>query len=288
MNDSHVMSLSDGRDLGWLELGNPDGWPIFGFHGTPGSRLQMAINEDAVRTAGVRLIAPDRPGYGMSSFQPNRRLVDWPSDVVELADHLGIDRFSVVGVSGGGPHAAVCAARLADRVVTAGIVSGVGPLANSRFAVGSNTGVRVLTALSRRQSRLVRVLTGAQVEAVRRWPTKAIALMMKQLPPSDVDILNRPELIALFERDARSASRTTGRAQAQDFELFASDWGFEFGEITVPVTLWQGDADKNVPPQHAHLMHEFISNSVLHTFAGEGHFLVIPRLEEILVALTPS
>jgi len=121
------MTLSDGRDLGWLELGVPDGWPIFGFHGTPGSRLQLAINEAAVRRAGVRLIAPDRPGYGMSTYQPGRRLIDWPSDVVELADHLAVDRFSVMGVSGGGPHALACASVLKERVVVAGIVSGADP-----------------------------------------------------------------------------------------------------------------------------------------------------------------
>ena len=70
LNDSHVMTLSDGRDLGWTEFGNPDGWPVFGFHGTPGSRLQMGLNEAAACRADVRLIAPDRPGYGLSTSSP--------------------------------------------------------------------------------------------------------------------------------------------------------------------------------------------------------------------------
>lgn len=288
MTDSHVMTLSDGRELGWLEFGEPDGWPIFGFHGTPGSRLQMGIDEAAVHRAGVRLIAPDRPGYGLSTFQANRRLVDWPTDVVQLADHLGVDRFSVMGVSGGGPHAMVCAAALAERVTTAGIVSGAGPLSDPRIADGMPRSTKLITTLSRKRSRVFRAFTVVQVELVRRWPARALDLMVKQLPPCDADVLGRPDLRALFERDVAHASRTTGRAHSQDFELFASDWAFDLDTITVPVFIWHGEADRNVPLTHAQVMHAAIPNSVLHTFPGEGHFLVADRLEEILLVLKSS
>jgi pimeloyl-ACP methyl ester carboxylesterase len=85
MNDSHVTVL--GRDLGWLELGQPDGTPVFAFHGTPRSRLQLTLDKTSIRDAGVRLVCPDRPGYGLSTFQPGRRLIDRPRDVAHLADH---------------------------------------------------------------------------------------------------------------------------------------------------------------------------------------------------------
>jgi pimeloyl-ACP methyl ester carboxylesterase len=288
LNDSHVTTLSDGRDLGWIEFGTPDGWPVFGFHGTPGSRLQMGINEAAVCRADVRLIAPDRPGYGLSTLQPGRRLINWPDDVVQLADHLGIERFSVVGVSGGGPHAVVCASLLAERVVAAGIVSGAGPLSDPRIAVDATNSTKLLTTLSRRRSRLLSTFFSVELALARRWPSKALDFMVKQLPPYDAEVLRRSDLRDLFERDVRHASRTAGQAQAQDFELFSSDWGFDLGAITVPVFLWQGDADKNVPPRHAEVMHEAMPESVLREFAGEGHFLVADRLEEILIALKPS
>lgn len=288
MNDTCVMTLPDGRDLSWLELGAPDGWPVLGFHGTPGSRLQVALDEAAVQRAGVRLIAPDRPGYGFSSFQPGRLLADWPRDVAALADHLAIERFSVMGISGGGPHSVVCAALLGDRVSSAGLVSGVGPLSDPRLSADTNKLVQLMTAMSRRRSPLLRLFAEVQVALVRRWPTKALELMMKQLPAPDAEALRRPEITALFARDVARASRTTGRAHAQDFEVFAADWGFDLGAISVPVILWHGDADKNVPLAHAQFLHEAIPNSVLHTCAGEGHFLVLNRLEEILAGLAST
>lgn len=288
MSDSHVMTLSDGRALGWIEFGVSDGWPIFGFHGTPGSRLQMGIDEAAVRRAGVRLIAPDRPGYGLSSFQPGRRLIGWPADVVQLADHLALERFSVMGVSGGGPHALVCAALLEDRLVAAGVVSGEGPLSDPRIGADMTPSGRILTTLSRRRSRLLALFFAFELELARKWPSKALDLLVKQLPPYDAEVLARPELRDLFERDVRQTSRTAGHAQAQDYELFTAEWGFDLGAITVPVFLWHGDSDKNVPPLHAEVVHDAIASSTLRTFEGEGHFLVADRLEEILVTLKAS
>ncbi len=288
MDDSHVTVLADGRDLGWMELGARDASPVFGFHGTPGSRIQLRLAESAVEDAGVRLICPDRPGYGLSTFQPGRRLTDWPSDVSQLADHLGIDRFAVMGISGGGPHSAVCAALLSDRVTAAAIVSGVGPLGDPRAAEGMMRSNEILVKLSHRLSPLLRAAMGVQVAVARRWPGRAIDYMVKQVPPADVAILRRPEVRALFELDSARASRTTARAAVQDFELFAGDWGFRLSDISTPVHLWQGDADVNVPASHARLQHAEIADSVLHELPGEGHLLVLDHLEEILAPLTGS
>ena len=285
MRDSSVTVLPDGRDLGWLELGDPAGMPVFAFHGTPGSRLQLAIDDSPIRVAGLRLVCPDRPGYGLSTFQLGRRLVDWPADVAHLADHLGIDRFGVMGISGGGPHSAVCAALLGGRVTSAAIVSGVGPLADPRATEGMMRSNRIITALSRRRSRVLHAAFNLQVAALRRWPSRAFDLLVKQLPPADVAILSRPDVRALLELDAVRSSRTAGAAAVQDFELFAADWGFDLGEIKIPVHIWQGDADRNVPPRHARLLHHAIPGSVLHEFAGEGHFMAFDHFEDIGAAL---
>src|SRR5690606_31894146 len=93
-NEGHLI-LRDGRALHFMEFGRPDGVPAFGFHGTPGSRFMFRLADPAASRLGLRLIAPERPGFGLSSFQKRRKLSDWASDMRELADALGIDRFAV-------------------------------------------------------------------------------------------------------------------------------------------------------------------------------------------------
>jgi pimeloyl-ACP methyl ester carboxylesterase len=276
------MTLADGRELGWTECGDLDGWPVLGFHGTPGSRRQICLDEAQPLAAGVRLIAPDRPGYGFSTFQPARRLVEWPSDVEQLADHLGIDRFSVMGVSGGGPHAAACAALLGDRVAVSGIVSGAGPLSHPRLAKDVTGAERVISSLARRGAVSLRMILIAEVAVARRFPRPALALFVRSLPPPDAAVFNRPEMRRLFELEIGRTSPTTGRAMAQDLQLFASDWGFDLAEIRIPVVLWHGTEDRAVPEAHAQLMHREIKGSVLHTVVGEGHLLIVDRLDSIL------
>jgi pimeloyl-ACP methyl ester carboxylesterase len=153
-----VLRLPDGRDLSFAEYGDPDGIPVFGFHGTPGSRRQLAPVEGMPVPGGIRLLAPDRPGYGFSSFQPKRRLTDWPADVQAIAEHLGLE----------------------------------------------------------------------------------------------------------------------------DFEIFASDWGFRLEDTRIPVHFWQGDLDRNVPPHHVRILADAVPQATIHDCPGEGHMLVLERLDEIL------
>jgi pimeloyl-ACP methyl ester carboxylesterase len=126
------LSLSDGRKLGFAEFGEMQGKPVFYFHGFPGSRLEARLAEKISRDSHIRFIGIDRPGFGVSGFKPKRTLLDWPDDVIELADALGIDRFSTLGVSGGGPFAAACAHQIPDRLISVGIVCGMGPVDVSR------------------------------------------------------------------------------------------------------------------------------------------------------------
>jgi pimeloyl-ACP methyl ester carboxylesterase len=123
------IQLKDGRSLGYVDYGNPDGKPIFCFHGFFGSRLDWTYFDDACRfeDLNARIIVADRPGMGLSDFKPKRKLLDWPNDVVELADSLKLDRFGVMGISGGGPYAVACAYKIPERLTATAIVSGMGP-----------------------------------------------------------------------------------------------------------------------------------------------------------------
>jgi pimeloyl-ACP methyl ester carboxylesterase len=285
--DSHITELPDGRELAWLEVGDPAGAPVLAFHGTPGCRFGATFDEEAVAETGVRLIAPDRPGYGVSTFQPDRRLSHWAADVGRLADHLGLDRFAVFGHSGGGPHAAVCAALLPDRVTAAALVSGVAPLGRP----GSEEGMMPFNQMSVRLGRRAPVLLRpvfAVTALARHWPDRALDAMLRQLPPADQAVLSRPEVRAVMERDVRHWGPRTGRAAAQDFELFIAEWGFALEEISVPVHVWQGTADVNVPAAHGRRLAEQIPGAILHECPDEGHFLVADHYGEILRAVTAT
>ncbi len=113
---SHQLQLRDGRRLGYVDYGDPAGRPVLLFPGVPGSRLQGHPDRSIAGALGVRLIGVDRPGYGLSDDKRGRTLLDWPDDVVTLADHLGLERFALLSISGGGAYAAACAWKIPERL----------------------------------------------------------------------------------------------------------------------------------------------------------------------------
>lgn len=121
-----TLQLHDGRTLGYAEYGMRDAKALFYFHGQPGSLLEARFLAEQAKHSGIRLIGIDRPGMGLSRFKAGRRLLDWPDDVAELADSPYIDRFAVVGFSGGGPYALVCAYKIPHSLTACGIISGIG------------------------------------------------------------------------------------------------------------------------------------------------------------------
>jgi pimeloyl-ACP methyl ester carboxylesterase len=282
MRDTAVMDLPDGRELAWLELGDSEGPAVFVFHGTPGSRLQVSLDERPIEAARVRCIAVDRPGFGHSTFQRVRRLADWASDISWLADHLRIDTFSVVGISGGGPHAAACARFLPDRVRAAGIVSGIAPLAEPGTEAEMMVFNRLITRLARHSGHLVYPVFAVSASLFRRWPEMAMRASAGQSSRSDSAIMSRPEVHSAYVNAYRRAPSTSALAAAQDFSLFASDWGFRLEDITPPVHIWHGDDDRNVPISHGRRQAERIPVAWLHECPGEGHLLVFDHFEEIL------
>jgi pimeloyl-ACP methyl ester carboxylesterase len=284
--DTTVIELPDGRELAFSEAGDEGGTPVLAFHGTPGSRRQLLLEPvgKAAHALGARLIAPDRPGYGHSTFQAGRRIADWAADVEVLADRLELERFSVLGFSGGGPHALACAALLPLRVTRAVVVSGIGPMPTSAETEGMSRPNQVLSALARRSEFAVLPVTALVTNVARRRPEQSVRSMSKQLPPSDAAVLERPEVFGAFVDDVRLASGTAARAVAQDLSLFTQPWGFDLRDVAVPVDFWQGDADRNVPPVHARRQAEQVKRSTLHEVSAAGHFMAFDHIEEILQA----
>lgn len=275
-----VLSLPERRELAFAEYGDLDGLPVFGFHGTPGSRLQLAPVADAACRAGVRLVVPDRPGYGHSDFVPRRRLLDWPADVTAIADHLGIDRFAVVGVSGGGPHALACAYAVPDRLTGVTVVSSPSPLGFSN-PTGDNTLGENAARLARMPA-LTLPATAALVALSRRFPETMLHVAGRWMPEPDLRVVLRPEFREWLLATSPHMSSTTAKAAAQDIGLFVNDWGFPLPEVTAAVDVWHGTADRLVDPFHAHVLARSMPNTTLHMCEREGHLLFADQAEQIL------
>ena len=295
--ETRVIRLADGRDLSWIEAGAPAGAPVFVFHGAPGSGQEFAVHDAVAGRAGVRLIAPDRPGYGHSSYQPGRRLVDWPDDVAQLADHLQLDRFAVAGHSSGGPHALACARLLPDRVLGCAVISGPAPPGHPGMTDGMMLPNRmswavygrwppVLDVVAAGLWLLLRPLTALVLARARRRPEWSLRRMASVLPASDVAVVSRPEVREVLLAELAGFTPAVARASAQDMATAIRDWGFRLEEIAVPVHLWHGDADRNVPKVHGDIQARLIPGAVLHDCPGEGHWLVVDHMEEILRVLT--
>jgi pimeloyl-ACP methyl ester carboxylesterase len=287
-----TIQLSDGRTLAYLEVGDPEGRPVFYFHGGPGSRLEGLLYDELNQQMGIRMIALDRPGYGLSDFQQDRTYLDWPDDVSELADHLGIERFAVLGWSSGGPHAAAVAHEIPQRITVAAIVAGEGPYASADFPQS------VLTSATFGGSGVNKLFIWSANNGP--WLMRTLLRMMRILIFSDPvglvessgDAAMSVKDIQLFTRGEYTAAQIEALRQGaegptRDFTIERVDWPFELEEIHAPTVLvFHGEDDKGVDPKVGEYVCMRIPSCDEPTiYPGEGHSVVYYRYEEIIQAM---
>jgi pimeloyl-ACP methyl ester carboxylesterase len=280
-----AITLRDGRRLGYAEYGNSAGKPLFFFHGFPNSRLLARLFTQAAVRRGVRIIALDRPGFGLSDFKRGRTLAGWPDDVVEAADALGIDRFAVLGYSGGGPYAAACAARIPERLTAVAIVSGLAPLCEGAAVRGFPLPTRLGISVLRRLPWLSRPSLWLMGWSARRNPERAVRTFERSLPLVDKEILSRPDVRPVVAADFAESFRQGSRAAAWEFRLYLRRWDFDLDAITLDVGLWQGEVDTLVPASMGRYFAQAIASSHARFFPDEGHYLIVDRMEEVEAAL---
>lgn len=275
--------LPSGLTLAIEEYGVRDGQPVFFFHGWPSGGAQGRLLDEAARALGIRIIAPSRPGCGGSSPQRGRRLVDWPPVVRELAAALGVGRFRVLGVSGGGPYALASAWALGDVIDGVAVVCGAPPLAELGSANGFNFVYRTMLAAHRRTPWLVRGLFRAAHPLARVAPPAWMMVAMRGvLVPPDKATLADPAISQMCHDGFRSAWGDYRDGVFEDAELYTQPWGFPLEEIKVPVCVWHGTADANFSHRLADYARR-IPTGTMRIVEGEGHYsLPIRRAPEIL------
>jgi pimeloyl-ACP methyl ester carboxylesterase len=271
---NNQIKLKDGRILGYDEYGAPDGKPVFYFHGHPGSRIEWPVfcDDNYATEVKARIIAVDRPGHGLSDFKRGRKILDWPDDVIEVADALELDRFAVLGISGGGPYAAACAFKIPERLTTTAIVSGMGPAE----APGTKDGLSWTYA--GKSSLIRRLLLMLTSMGLRKQPEKFISQMEEGLKgPDKVLAQDKPELVKGTVDTFSEALRSGIAGAHHEARLYTRPWGFRLQDIPIEVHLWHGEQDYNVPISVGRYVADAIPNCQAKFIENEGHLSLINK-----------
>lgn len=271
--------------MGYAEYGDPTGFPIFLFHGNPGSRLSWGLMPDCPFLPGIRIIAPDRPGYGLTEFKKHA-LEKWPENITELADKLDIDKFSLFAPSGGGPYALVCAWKIPDRLILFGLFGSVGPNV-PEATVGAIKSLRLLWKISNPLFGLVKLQMWLIARMVRKNPDKILARLREmELSEWDKTIFDRPEIREMFKRGFPEAYRQNGIGSAYDTTIPAK-WPIPLEEIKIKVFVWQAQPDQLTGNMSKYIS-ERLPNAELEVIPDTGHLWILDHMPEVLADLIPQ
>lgn len=267
------LALPDGRALGWAQYGCLDGTPVLFFHGTPASRFQALPLDGAAARCGVRLIALERPGFGLSRPRANVGFCSWTGDVAAALDVLGIDRAGILAVSGGAAFALACASLLPESVTAVALVGGAGLGA-------TGTGARLQRLALRRAPRLVERAMARQLDPT-KVSEKSRAKALRKMSPADVELAAQPDVQVWMveERHARTAHGV--RPAIEEMRAYATDWGFDLSAVKAPVTLLHGGDDRNVPLPRVQALTDRLPDARLQVVAEAGHAVMLQAPEQV-------
>jgi pimeloyl-ACP methyl ester carboxylesterase len=268
--------LPDGRRLGFADYGDPAGPLVVYFHGTPGSRIDAQLIRSEIEASGVRLVAFDRPGMGLSDYQPGRKILDCPADVACLVESLGYGatRFGLIGMSGGAPYALACLKCFPERLTHVAIVSGHTPLNAPGVEPGNQD--RLIAFITRRP-RLGEIGLNAAIRMLHRNPDRFIERAGREWSEADRRmILPNPEYRAFFLRTVTEATRCGSAGILRAIQLLGVPWGFRVCDLQGSVSIWQGGDDPITPPSMGYYFHRQIAGSELFIDPAAGH-LTMPK-----------
>lgn len=288
MTTDNEIKLANGRIIGYAEYGDSLGFPVFYFHGGQESRLSSKFMDSTAKALKVRLISPDRPGVGISTFQENRQFLDWGDDIAELADTHGLSKYSILGLSGGAPHVLACLIADSSRIENASIVSGATPYDYKGTLKGMWFPVKLIHWFaSWKNDKQLRKFIQNDFDGLVNKPEKRIKQFQNYLPAPDKKLMTEyPEFGWEFIEGSKESYKQGIEAVVQEWKLYVSDWKMELSAIHSPVSLWYGSSDKMAPIHRGHYYKKELPNSNLKVLDNEGHFsLIRNHFEEILTEL---
>jgi pimeloyl-ACP methyl ester carboxylesterase len=274
---------SDGSVVAVDVAGDTGATPILFCHGLADSRLSADWFRRAAQDLGLCVIVPDRPGSGGTDLRLMSRLEDWVADAALVLDALRAEAAAVLGISGGGPFAAACAAVIPDRVRSLTLIAPLG--APDWPTAGMAAGERLSLAVGRRAPAFGGWVLGRLAALARRSPRLFLRLVATELPDADIRALQQCGVRESFLASYVEAFRHGSGGVAQDLRVLTRPWGFDLGSITVPALIRHGDADLTVPVQHARRYADAIPGARLHVDRGHGHFSIFGSPQEILAGL---
>lgn len=272
--------------MGYAEYGDPSGPVLLWFHTTIGARRQFPlVARRTAETLGLRVVALERPGGGLSDPHRYAAIADWAGDVACVVDALGLERFGVAGLSGGGPYALACAASplLANRVAAVAVLDSVVP-AVGRDAADSGFGNlvrRISPTLSKLRLPLALLISGVlrPLIPLSHYLYKLYAAV---LPEGDQRVLAESEAEALFVDDVILIVKGGSRAPIDDLRLFGRDWGFRLADVQAPVRWWHGEHDHLVPVEAAEATAARLPDAKLIVRDGDTHLGGFAKIVDVL------
>lgn len=280
MGEDNKMKLQDGRNLGFCEYGKPDGIPLLYFHGTPGSRIAKQFeNVPWTKELGVFIITPERPGYGLSDPTPKQNIKDWTNDVEELADYLGLDRFHVAGISGGGPYALACGIHLQARVLSATLISSVAPPEAMKLSKEMELKNRIGFFLAKYAPFFLKLPATFQANAIKKKPEKFAKRIRSRVSEGDKSSID--EHVEGIIKSLQEAFRQGVGGYYRDVVHASRPWHLELEKLSIPVFMWHGTDDRQVPISLARQFSKLIPECETHFISGSGHFLLGSGSKEV-------
>ncbi|KAJ9662537.1 hypothetical protein H2201_006025 [Coniosporium apollinis] len=286
--DSQTLTLSNGHTLGFSTCGSPSSQPIFYLHGFPSSRIEGLALSNLAQKLGARIITPDRPGIGLSTFDPHRELVDYPDSISQLAKHLRLDTYRVLGASGGGPYALACAKALPkDQLKRVGVLAGIGP--PEAGLAGVRLGTRILLlSMSWAPQAMRRMVDWSFVRAAQHPDPQVLRqTVLSQLKWGNESerkhLLSDPVNFELLLRILREHFRQGAQGFIKDGQIGTKPWGFSLEDVESDVVLWYGTDDVNTPALMGRYMASRLKKAELKEYVGETHWTIFDNHgEEVL------